>query len=873
GGTVVLVENALAEIPAGVEVTLINTVPSAMAELLRNDSLPTSVRTINLAGEALPRWLADLAYARPETVRLCNLYGPSEDTTYSTWTVVERSTERAPSIGRPVHDTQAYVLDPCQERLPMGVPGELCLAGAGLARGYLGQPDLTAERFVPDPFSAEPGDRMYRTGDLARLRSDGELDYLGRLDHQVKVRGFRIELGEVEAALARQPGVEAAVVLAREDVPGDKRLVAYVVGTASDLRQALLQELPEPMVPSAFVFLEAFPLTPHGKVDRRALPAPSEQHAQMEPSSERSPAEELLAGIWSALLRISAIGFRDNFFDLGGHSLLATQVVSRVREVFGVELPLRALFETPTLGALAARIQGEQLGVQAPPIVAAPRGGELRASFAQERLWFLDRFGTDRASYNIPAAVRLEGRLDVPALAACLSEIVRRHESLRTTFTVTGDSEPRVLQVIEPSADLPLPIVDLAELPEFAREAEVVRLAREDARRVFDLQRGPVLRASLARLSEREHTLFLSVHHIVADGWSIGILVRELSALYSAFVQRLPSPLPDLPVQYADFAVWQRAWLQGEVLETQLDWWRDRLAGSPAVIELPADRPRPSMQSARGGRLGYALPDDLSRGLQMLVRSEGATLFMALLSGFQVLLARTTGRVDLPVGTPIANRNRAEVEDLIGFFVNTLVMRGDLSGDPSFRELLARSREAALGAYAHQDVPFEKLVEELRPERDLSHSPLFQAMVILQNAPMEALELPDLTVVPVGTDSGTTKFDLRLALMQTPEGLAGSLVYNRDLFDAATVERLGGYLENLLSAAVANPELPLSELPLLGEAERRQLVEWGDARPASGGRALLHRLFEAQTSERTAVTCNGEHLTYHELDARANQLA
>ncbi|HWN42365.1 MAG TPA: amino acid adenylation domain-containing protein [Thermoanaerobaculia bacterium] len=634
------------------------------------------------------------------------------------------------------------------------------------------------------------------------------------------------------------------------------------------MRQTLLQELPEPMVPSAFVFLEELPLTPHGKVDRRALPAPQASH-EVEVALEKSPAEELLAGIWSALLRVSAIGPRDNFFDLGGHSLLATQVVSRVREVFGVELPLRALFETPTLAGLAARIQSGGPGLQAPPIVALPRDGEVRASFAQERLWFLDRFGTDRAAYNIPAAVRLEGRLDVPALAACLTEIVRRHESLRTTFVVTGGS--KVLQVIAPpaDADLPLPVVDLGGLP----EAEVVRLAREEARRVFDLQRGPVLRAMLARLGEREYTLLLSVHHIVADGWSIGVLVRELSALYSAFVQGRPSPLPDLPVQYADFAAWQRAWLQGEVLETQLGWWRERLAGAPAVIELPADRPRPAVQSARGGRLGYALPAELSRGLQALVRSEGATLFMALLAGFQALLARTTGSEDLPVGTPIANRNRAEVEDLIGFFVNTLVMRGDLSGDPSFRELLARSREAALGAYAHQDMPFEKLVEELRPERDLSHSPLFQAMVILQNAPAETLELPDLTVVPVGTDSGTTKFDLRLALMQTPDGLAGSLVYNRDLFDVSTVERLGGYLENLLTAAVARPELPLSELPLLGEIERRQLLQWGDAQPAAAGRAVLHRLFEIQVSDRTAVTFAGEHLTYRELDARANRLA
>jgi amino acid adenylation domain-containing protein len=893
GGTVVLAENALelpavsAALPSGVEVTLINTVPSALVELLREDGLPSSVRTINLAGEALPRWLADRAYERLETGRLCNLYGPSEDTTYSTWTMVERTAERPPAIGRPVHDTRAYVLDAGLERLPVGVPGELFLAGAGLARGYLGRPDLTAERFLPDPFVEPPGgadSRMYRTGDLVRLRPDGELEYLGRLDHQVKLRGFRIELGEVEAALARLPGVESAVVLARDDIPGDKRLVAYVAAApecapAVELRRALLQTLPEPMVPSAFVFLEALPLTPHGKVERRALPPPAGEPLEEVPHRELSPSEELLAGIWSSLLHAAAVGPQDHFFDLGGHSLLATQVVSRVREVLGVELPLRALFEAPVLEDLAARIEeaGRRgAGLQAPPLRPVARENEIQASFAQERLWFLDRFGTDRSSYNVPSAIRLRGRLDVPALAAGLTEIVRRHESLRTTFKVTGGAEPRVLQVIAPPFELPLPIADLAGLPAAERETEAARLAREEARRVFDLERGPLVRATLARLGEREHTLLLSLHHIVADGWSIGVLVRELSVLYSAFVQGRPSPLPELPVQYADFASWQRGWLQGEALEAQLGWWRERLAGAPAVIELPADRPRPPLQSARGGRLTYTLPATLSRELQALVRAEGATLFMALLAGFQALLARTTGGGDLPVGTPIANRNRVEIEGLIGFFVNTLVLRGDLTDDPSFRRLLARSREAALGAYAHQDVPFEKLVEELQPERDLSHSPLFQVMVILQNAPLEALELPDLTAIPLSAEGGTAKFDLRLSLLETPAGLAGSLVYNRDLFDGSTVARLGGYLENLLAAAVAHPELPISELALLDDAERHQLLAWGDAQSAAGDRACLHQAFTARAArapERPAVTCAGERLSYRELDRRSNQLA
>jgi amino acid adenylation domain-containing protein len=810
---------------------------------------------------------------------LANGYGPTESTTITTCYPMRSERDlRAGSvpIGRPIANTRVYLLDSAYQPVPVGVMGRLYAGGDGLARGYVKRPDLTAERFVPDPLSGEAGARLYDTGDLARWLPSGDIEFFGRADAQVKIRGFRIELGEIETVLAAHPDIEDAMVLAREDTPGDKRLAAYLVPAAgrsplpAELRAWLGERLPAYMVPAAFVLLPELPLGPTGKVDRKALPAPGGSGLETEVSQERSPAEELLAGIWSSLLRVSSIGPQDSFFDLGGHSLLATQVVSRVREVFGVELPLRALFETPTLSALAVRIQ--EAGLQAPPpppILPVPRGGELRASFAQERLWFLDRFGTDRASYNIPAAVRLEGRLDVPALAATLTEIVRRHESLRTTFALTGGvtGESQVLQVIAPPLDLPLPVVDLAGLP-----AEVDRLVREEARRVFDLQRGPVIRALLLRQGEREHTLLLSVHHIVADGWSIGVLVRELSALYAAFVERHPSPLPELPVQYADFAAWQRAWLQGEVLEAQLGWWRKAMAGAPAVIELPADRPRPPVQSARGGRVGVALPAELSRGLRELVRSEGATLFMALLAGFQALLARTTGRQDLPVGTPIANRNRAEVEDLIGFFVNTLVMRGDLSGDPSFRELLARSRESALGAYAHQDVPFEKLVEELRPERDLSHSPLFQAMAVLNNAPMEPLELPELTAVPLSSDSGSTKFDLRLALMQTPEGLAGSLVYNRDLFDVSTVERLAGYLETLLAAAVSDPGMPLWELPLLGEVERRQLLKWGDAQPVSEV-GLLHRLFEAQVSDRTAVTCDGAHLTYRELDARANQIA
>jgi amino acid adenylation domain-containing protein len=885
GGRIVLAENALAlaDLPARDEVGLVNTVPSVIAELVRLGAVPESVRTVNLAGEPLKRALVDRLHALSHVEAVFNLYGPSEDTTYSTLVQVPRSTEREPTIGAPIAGTRARVLDRGLRPLPAGVPGELCLAGDGLARGYLNRPDLTAASFVPDPFGG-PGERIYCTGDLARWLPGGALEFLGRIDHQVKVRGFRIELGEIETALLAHPGVREAAVLALGE-GGERRLAAYVAGEAGPaaLRSWVERRLPAYMVPADWVNLSSLPLTPNGKVDRKVLARIEPERgtvAMAAAAGLRTQEEELLAGIWSALLRVGPVGPRDNFFDLGGHSLLATQVVSRAREVLEVELPLRALFEAPTLSGLAARIEAllrKGLRVQIPPMRPVARDSELRASFAQERLWFLDRFGADRSSYNIPAAIRMHGRLDVPALAACLTGIVRRHESLRTTFAATGGAGSRVLQVIAPSFELPLPLADIGGLPESTRDAEAGRLAREEARRVFDLARGPLVRATLVRLDEREHFLLLSMHHIVSDGWSIGVLLRELSELYSALVEGRPSVLPELPVQYADFAAWQRSWLSGGALAAQLGWWRERLAGAPAVIDLPTDRPRPPVQSARGGRLPYALPAALTRDLRALVRSAGATLFMALLAGFQALLARATGSEDLPVGTPIANRNRAETEGLIGFFVNTLVLRGDLSNDPSFRELLARSREATLGAYTHQDVPFEKLVEELRPERDLSHSPLFQVMVILQNAPMGALELPDLTATPLAADGGTTKFDLRLSLMETAEGLSGSLLYNRDLFDASTVVRLGSQLERLLAGAAASPGLPLSGLSLLDVAESHQILrEWGDALPVPDGRACLHQVFEARAAsqpDRIAAGFEGERLTYRELDERSNRLA
>ena len=893
GGTVVLAEDALAlpRLPMAGEVRLVNTVPSALAALVRTGGLPAAVRTVNLAGEPLKRALVDEIHALPGVARVFNLYGPSEDTTYSTWALVPRGDRREPTIGMPIANTRAYVVDPWLGPLPAGVAGELCLGGEGLARGYLNRPELTAEKFVPDPFGGSlagaAGGRLYRTGDLARRRADGELEFLGRIDHQVKVRGFRIELGEIEAALCAHPQVREAVVLAREDTPGDPRLVAYVepVGSGmlpADLRARLAERLPGYMIPAAFVALAALPRTPNGKVDRKALPAPEWRGEDAQPVAPRTPTEELLTGIWGAVLRRPAVGVREDFFALGGHSLLATQVVSRVREVCGVEVPLRRLFAAPTVEGLAAAVEEARRQRQAgtagpvPPVVPVPRDGDPAASFAQERLWFLDRMGEGGTAYNLPVALCLRGGLDplkVTALAAALSEVARRHEALRTTFRAYGSGRPGVAQVIAPPGPVPLPVVDLRRLPDAAAAGR--RLAAAVAGRRFDLERGPLLRALLLRLADEDHTLVLAMHHIVSDGWSMGVLVREVAALYDAFAAGRPSPLPELAVQYADFAAWQRERLQGEALAAQLAFWRAALAGLPPVLDLPTDRPRPAVRGGRSGRLAFRVP--AGAAVQGCARGAGATLFMALLAAFQTLLARWSGSDDVAVGSPIANRNRAETEPLIGFFVNTLVLRGGLGGSPSFGALLRRVRETLLDAYAHQDLPFEKVVEELRPERALSHSPLFQVMLILQNAPLALPRLAGLGLAVEEIAGETAKLDLTLSLAEDEGGLRGQLEYDRDLFDGTTAERLLGHYLTLLAAAVAAPERRAAELELLPAAERAQLLgEWNDTAAPFRRDLCLHERFAAQaarTPRAVALVWGEERISYADLARRANRLA
>ncbi|MEM7356448.1 MAG: condensation domain-containing protein, partial [Acidobacteriota bacterium] len=871
-------------------------------------------------GEALPPGLCRRWFALYPHIPLVNAYGPTECSDDVSHAMIRSASEvGAPrvSIGRPVGNLRLAVLDRRFRAQPIGAVGELCVGGVGVGRGYLSDPQRTAEVFVPDPdpIRGTAGSRLYRTGDLARWLPGGNLDYLGRRDHQVKVRGVRIELGEIEAVLGEHPAVRAAVTLlrsaeSRQDPGGEPRLVAYVVFQEGEtpgieaLRGWLQERLPEPMVPATFVFLDALPLTPNGKIDRRALnrrdlPAAAVlagRRATARTPVRSDPIEELLAGIWSEVLAVGEVGPDDNFFELGGHSLLITRVASRIRSVFGVELPIRRLFEQPTLAELAREIgtvRAASRATQVPPIVPRPRGETaqegLALSFAQERLWFLDQLLPGSSAYNVPATVSLSGPLSVPALAASLNEVVRRHEVLRTRFVAAG-GQP--LQRIAPELRLEVPLVDLSGLAESTRWDAVDRLAAEAANRPFDLETGPLLRTTLLRLGAEtpdretpdretsdwdEHVALFAMHHIVSDGWSMDILIAELASFYRAFQTGTAASLPEPAVQYADYAAWQRQWLAGEELERQLAVWRQRLGGAPAALELPTDRPYAELPSSRGGQVLVQLPRSLSDDVAALSRRHRLTLFMTLLAAFQTLLSRLSGQRDVVVGSPIAGRNRLETEGLIGFFVNTLVLRGDLSGDPPFQELLERTRQVTLEAYDHQDVPFEALVDTLAPERNLHHPPLFQVMLALENKAPGGSEMPGLAIHNLSQELTASKFDLTLSLTENDGGLTGFWSYKAELFDRATVRRYGRHLETLLGSLAADPEQRLSELPLLSATERQQLlVEWNDPRPDYPVAGLVHELiavYAAREADTVAVVFEGETLTYGELDAQADLLA
>jgi amino acid adenylation domain-containing protein len=870
------------------QVSLLQLVPSQL-RIVQEESGWTncqSLRQVFCGGEALDSELVNQHFSRQQAP-LCNLYGPTEatiDTTYY-FCEAQANTTTAP-IGVPIDNVQLHLLDSRLEPLPAGVIGELYVGGTGLGRGYANQPAFTSERFIPNPFSQTPGERLYRTGDLARLRADGSYEFIGRSDHQVKIRGFRIELGEIEAALGSHPAIRHSVVLAREDTAGDFRLVAYsllaesqAIPSDAELRSFIQARLPDYMIPSYFVTLDALPLTPSGKLDRRALPPPA-QEPQAKPPIDLAPqtiVEEVLSGIFCDVLGVGQVSTEDDFFAIGGHSLLATMAVTRAREAFQTDVQLQWIFDAPTVAGFARKIEQAMRAAHhspSPPVKRASRESELPLSFAQERLWFITRLLPESPAYNLPDSIHIKGPLHLETLAQALGEIIRRHEILRTTYTVKG---ARPVQVIESPRPLLLPRVDLSGLTGSQQQAQLSMLSRQEARRPFNLAHNLMLRGTAVCLAEQEYVLLFTLHHISSDAWSRGVLIREVSALYEAFSAGISSALPELSIQYSDFAAWQRQWLQGDALDAELDYWKQKLKGNRADIDLPMKQPRQPMHSFPGASHALLLSAELTEQLRAFSRSKGVTLFMTLLAAFKVLLYRYSGQEDISVGTAISNRSRSEFEKLIGFFINTLVLRTELSPVDSFNHLLTDVRQATLEAYAHQDLPFEKLVEELQPQRNTSQNALFNVAFGFVNAAQQTLQVPGLTAKGLATESGTAKFDITFLAVERENGLATSMEYNADLFNGTLILTMLRQFRNLLEAIIARPESSIASLSLLGEAERQQiLLEWNQTEAAYPSDVCVHTLFEQQAArapDAIALVYGDEHISYRSLNERANQLA
>jgi amino acid adenylation domain-containing protein len=868
-------------------VNIIHCVPSlfrAMGNQDLNEELFRELKYILMAGEPLlpsdvKRWMDIFG----DRIQLINLYGTSETTMAKFIYFVKPSDQerRSIPIGQPMEGAAALIVDAKGRACPRGAVGEIYIRTPFRSLGYYNAPELTREVFIPNPFNNDPNDIVYKTGDLARVLEDGNFEYLGRQDGQVKIRGIRVELEEIENVLRAHESVLDVAAIDREDAAGYNYLCAFVVlagnTNAAQLREHCAAHLPDYMLPSAFVVMSELPRTISGKIDRRALPTSISVNGR-EYVAPSTPVEELICNVFADVLGLKRVGASDNFFHIGGHSLSATRVVSRVKAGLGAAVGLRDLFEAPTPALLAKRVEQIESGtVEAGPVllpVAREEGDALPLSFAQQRVWFFDQLEPNSSAYNMSIAVRLEGKLDVAALERALVKVVRRHEVLRTTFSAGDEGLP--VQFVHPTpSHWPLPVTDLSHLS--LPEPEIRRLIAEEAAQPFDLEHGPLMRTALLHLDETDHVLLLSIHHIISDGWSMGVLVREAAALYEAEIEGRELALPELPIQYADFAAWQREWLQGDVLGEQLNYWLTQLEGAPPALELPTDRPRPAIVSYRGGRAEFLVSLEVTERLRELSRGEGATLFMTLVAAFNTLLYRYTGQDDIVIGTPIAGRNRSEIEPLIGFFVNSLVLRTDLSGAPSFRELVARVKEVTLHAYAHQDLPFEKLVEELQPERTLSHHPLFQVVFTMQNVPFDVVELPHLTLTALDTEHMPQKFDLNVHMTEFEQGIVCRTFYNSDLFKTERIERFCAHFSKLLENVAFTPDERVPLLPMIDTEEREQvLVGWNDTRTDYALDRCIHELFEeqvARTPHAPALVFENQRLTYDELNRRVNQLA
>ena len=833
------------------------------------------LRYLLVGGDVLSPYHINKVRRRYDKIKILNGYGPTENTTFSTIHEIEHEYNDKIPLGRPISNSTVYIMDKNLKLQPTGVFGELCVGGDGVARGYLNRPELMAEKFVINPYT---GERIYRTGDLARWLPDGNIEYLGRIDTQVKIRGFRIECGEIENALLQHENINESLVVPYKEEGEENILVAYIVlkntencPGSSDLREMLKKQLPDYMIPSFFINLDSIPLTPNGKVDRRRLPKPDKTIGSSEYVAPQNETEEKLVEIWSEILKIEKIGIYDNFFELGGHSLLATQVISRIRETFKTEIPVKAIFESPTIEGLAKSLS-QAVQPIAPEIIPVSRDESLPLSYAQERLWFLDQLEPDSAGYNIPGALRISGELNVSILEQSFTHIIERHENLRTVFK-TENGKP--IQIIKDPEYFHIPVINLSN--ETDKDALAKQLAIAEATAPFNLSQGPLLRAKLIKLSENEHILIINMHHIISDGWSIGILIRELGQVLNSLIKGKQPELQPLPVQYADFSVWQRQWLEAGELERQLSYWKEQLQDSPDLLHLPIDYTRPPVQTYNGSTINFNIPENLTTGINNISRKHGCTTFMTLLSAFNVILHKLTGENDISIGSPIANRNRKEIEGLIGFFVNTLVLRSKINDKLSFVEFLNQVKQTTLLSYEHQDTPFEKLVEAISPERDMSYSPLFQVMMILQNNPAAAIDLGDVKIAPFEIESEIAKFDLTLNLEEADNILHANIEYNTDLFKPDTISRIIKYYLKVLETITENNEINISDIELIDDEEKHKLlVEWNDTKSDYPQDKCIHQLFEEQvekTPDNIAVIFEDKQLTYRELNEKANQLA